>query len=80
MTRSQTGPQMVYLGSDEQACGMWGCRLRVRYVHGMQEAPPTQTSSVLASWSFPSGAECEVQRRVRGERRGWSVLTGGLER
>lgn len=24
--------------------------------------------------------QSEVQRGVRGERRGWSVLTGGLER
>lgn len=44
-----------------------------------EEAPPTQTSSVLASWSFPA-AESEVQSGVRGERRGWSVLRGGLER
>lgn len=81
MTRSQTGPQMVHLGSDEQARGMWGCGLRVRYMHGTQEAPPTQTSNVLASWSFPAGAQCEVQRGVRGERGvehadGWAGAVG----
>lgn len=51
---------------------MWGCRLQLRYTHGArtEEAPPTQTSGILASRSFLVGAECEVQRAMRREKGG----------
>lgn len=63
MTRSRTGPQMVHLGSDEQARGMWGCGLRLRYAHGTQRKPLQPRLSV----SLPVGPfQQEKSVRCRG--------------